>query len=342
MGGLSGTAMVNGLIPNYYPHWTGITEKVFMLKDFCTDPSSSCKAPLTKTTNGTMAGTITIPQGSYQLWDFANIGADAFFDIMVIDPTTGNPITFWVIDVDGNPVWPAGSYVPRSDLFLGAGARMQALVAFSKPGIYQLWHANVDTGPAGDANPSVLLGYVNVPPANAAVPAVDVLTPQPAKKWPRPTRAELRAGGQAYPQRSVVFSETPDGLTFFINGKTYDPSRIDTTIQFPSIEEWTITNTSGELHVFHIHQLDYLVEEINGVAQPDNGYQDTITVPYAVNGIPGSVKVLIPFTDPVIIGTFVYHCHILGHEDAGMLANICVEQNPGDCATAAPSAMKHH
>lgn len=91
------------------------------------------------------------------------------------------------------------------------------------------------------------------------------------------------------------------------------------------MEEWTIQNTAREAHVFHIHQLDFQVTEINGETQPFNGYNDVVTLPPAPsNTQPSVVKVLIPFTNPVIVGKFVYHCHIIQHEDQGMMSVIQV------------------
>ena len=54
--------------------------------------------------------------------------------------------------------------------------------------------------------------------------------------------------------------------------------------------------------------------------------------------MPGEVKVIIPFTDPIMVGRFVYHCHIVGHEDAGMMANLVVLA-PGQNAMA-PARMR--
>ena len=77
--------------------------------------------------------------------------------------------------------------------------------------------------------------------------------------------------------------------------------------------------------MFHIHQTDFQVTEIDGAAQPFTGYQDTVSLPFAEEegqARPGEVKVIIPFTNPVIVGEFVYHCHIVQHADQGMMANI--------------------
>src|SRR5262249_29888080 len=124
-------------------------------------------------------------------------------------------------------------------------------------------------------------------------------------------------------QRMIPFDDAGDNFT--INGQTYEDTRIDTVVTLGSTEEWTIENRSKELHVFHIHQTDFQVTEINGVPQPFTGYQDTVSLPFAKGkNRPGVVKVIIPFTNPVIVGNFVYHCHIVQHADQGMMANIQV------------------
>ncbi len=102
-----------------------------------------------------------------------------------------------------------------------------------------------------------------------------------------------------------------------------DPPAIET--QVGAVEDWTIENRSGETHAFHIHQIHFLVMEVNGKPVPDPELHDTITVPYwKGKGAFPSVKIRLDFRDPEIAGTFVYHCHILDHEDGGMMAKIRV------------------
>jgi suppressor of ftsI len=86
------------------------------------------------------------------------------------------------------------------------------------------------------------------------------------------------------------------------------------------------------VHAFHVHQTDFLVTEIDGRPQPAHGLHDTVNLPIARMGRPGRVKITIPFTDPHIVGKFVYHCHILEHEDGGMMATLQV--NPRSTAQA--------
>ena len=127
-------------------------------------------------------------------------------------------------------------------------------------------------------------------------------------------------------RRTITFIESADGNTFFIdsgNGaKQFDPNIVDSTIVQGTVEEWTLINATQELHTFHIHQTDFQVTEINGVPQPFLGHQDNVNLPYQgqETPAPGQVKVIIDFRNPIIVGKFVYHCHILEHEDGGMMA----------------------
>lgn len=120
-----------------------------------------------------------------------------------------------------------------------------------------------------------------------------------------PTVEDLRTQPIAN-RRTFVFSENPDTNQFYINGMQFDENRIDTTVYLGAVEEWTLQNVSNEAHVFHIHQLDFQVIEVNGKPVPLTGHQDVVNLP-----VQSEVKVLIPFTNPVIVGKSVYHCHIV-------------------------------
>jgi hypothetical protein len=84
-------------------------------------------------------------------------------------------------------------------------------------------------------------------------------------------------------------------------------------------EEWTVVNSDQQYHSVHLHQTAFLVTEVNGVCQHEDSLRDTFWVPPATDNGPGVLKVVIPFTDPVIVGRFVYHCHAVNHEDKGMM-----------------------
>jgi FtsP/CotA-like multicopper oxidase with cupredoxin domain len=107
-----------------------------------------------------------------------------------------------------------------------------------------------------------------------------------------------------------------------IDGRVMDEGRIDQTVRLGDTEEWTIVNTDQQYHSFHIHQTPFLVTKFNGVPHEDDSLRDTFSVPPATEIGPGSLTVVIPFTDPVIAGAFVYHCHAVDHEDKGMMGVI--------------------
>ena len=123
-------------------------------------------------------------------------------------------------------------------------------------------------------------------------------------------------------RRTFTFSRTPDKTAFLINGKTFDENRTDVAVKLGDTEEWTVRNEDSQYHDFHIHQTGFLVKEVNGEPVQFDGLRDTYSVPPARNGKPGEAKLLIPFTNPEIVGRFVFHCHVVKHEDKGMMMAI--------------------
>lgn len=90
-----------------------------------------------------------------------------------------------------------------------------------------------------------------------------------------------------------------------------------------TVEEWTIRNTAREDHTFHIHQVHFKVLKINDQSVDDPAVRDTVTLPYWKGTGPyPSVTIRLDFRDPTILGVFPFHCHILAHEDSGMMAKL--------------------
>jgi suppressor of ftsI len=117
--------------------------------------------------------------------------------------------------------------------------------------------------------------------------------------------------------RTTTFEEPGAPLFLAIDGKHFDPDRIDQTVKLGALEEWTIRNTSSHRHPFHIHVNDFQVVAVNGVPVEASSYMDTVDLP------PGSeTTIRMRFAD--FDGKFVYHCHILSHEDFGMMATVDV------------------
>ena len=106
------------------------------------------------------------------------------------------------------------------------------------------------------------------------------------------------------------------GMSFLINGKTFSMDRIDEVVEANATEIWTISNTSPMAHPFHAHAIQWQILDRNN--QPasgvDLGWKDTVLVQ------PGeSVRFIGRFDPAINSGKYMYHCHILEHEDAGMM-----------------------
>jgi plastocyanin len=241
--------------------------------------------------NGLLNPAIPIRPGETQRWRILNASANAFFNLTL----DGHQLHR--IELDGNPL-PHLETVERE--LLGPGERATVLVQRGPAGIYEL--RSEPWGELGQAQQGftvatlVVAGDEEEPATlpDALIPFRD-LSDAPIAR-----------------QRTITFQEQTVDPVFAIDGQGFDPDRVDQTVTLNTIEEWVIRNESPDWHPFHIHVNDFQVISING--QPVTPrYEDTIGIPPQ-----GEVVVRIPFLD--FTGKFVYHCHILVHEDFGMMA----------------------
>jgi FtsP/CotA-like multicopper oxidase with cupredoxin domain len=129
-----------------------------------------------------------------------------------------------------------------------------------------------------------------------------------------PALLETTEGGE--PQFVVTFTEDEHG--FYINGQKFEmdsPSML--TVDVGSLQHWRVVNATKEVHPFHIHQVHFLTYRVGKDSVKDPVWLDTVNVPYG-----SSVDLVMDFTDPIIRGVSLFHCHLLKHEDKGMMAKI--------------------
>lgn len=118
---------------------------------------------------------------------------------------------------------------------------------------------------------------------------------------------------------SRLFELTKDTVNgrsvWLINGKLYDPARIDVSPRLNAVEVWTLYNRSSEIHPIHIHDIEWQILDINGQSPGpgDSGWKDVFQVPAWKK-----LRVIGRFTDH--LGKYVMHCHKLEHEDHAMMA----------------------
>jgi suppressor of ftsI len=302
MGGLSGALVVEP------PADPGVAERLFVLKDMTFDDDTGDATiddelhGLVQSINGDLEATNTMRPGETQLWRFSNQSANRPFHIAL----TGH--RFRIVAEDGEAT--IGERVVDV-LDIMPSSRVEVLVEGGAPGRYDLISKGAMTGAGAARRLERVLGHLVIKGEASAAAAFLPITPPPSDL----REASIDA------RRVVVFTQTtttkPGDQIFYINRIVFDAARIDLRVPLGNVEEWTVRNDTDDLHVFHIHQLGFQVIEINGAAVAFTGRVDTIRVPER-----GEVKLRMAFTDPIIVGQFVFHCHVLRHEDRGMMAQI--------------------
>ena len=334
-GGAAGAIIVNG-IEKVKPQVAGLTERVFFIRQQFLTPLAWIPGPYQLTLNFQPATyplysspVIQMKPGEKQFWRVANASTQAFLSLSMLFGGKAQPLEIIALDgvpVTGDPMSTAISLPPagRAEFIVTAPAAGQ-------PATFVTNFFN--TGPVGNSNASQVLANIVTSTAGAERPAAVV----PASPETRVTqRFSGLAAIKPTTTRKLYFSEAALGtgppVNFFITVEGQQP-RMFTKDEPPAIvtkvgavEDWTIENHTSEEHAFHMHQIHFLVTAVNGVAVENPTMQDTYSVPYWTGSGPyPSITVRMDFRDPNIAGTFLYHCHVLDHEDAGMMAKIRVD-----------------
>jgi FtsP/CotA-like multicopper oxidase with cupredoxin domain len=283
---------------------------------------------------------IAMKPGERQLWRVLNASAITYLNLEVLFNRKPQPLG--LIALDGVPLnqnRALGDLVDwQTHLGVPPGARVEFIVQGPPSGVTGLLVTrSVDTGPGGENDPNRALASITA--SQDAPEPRSRLTPAPQPLPP----SSLTWLGDVAPVRTrkLYFSEkltdpnNPNSATEFyitVDGKrpaVFDPQSgvPDIVAQQGTVEDWIIENRSNELHAFHIHQLHFLLLDYMGKPVNEPFLRDTVNVPYYKDNmlVYPSVRLRMDFRDPNTIGTFIYHCHLLEHEDGGMMGLIRVE-----------------
>ena len=282
---------------------------------------------------------IKIKPGERQLWRIVNASAITYLNLQLV--TEGQPQALGVVALDGVPININGlgrGLVYQDHIGLPPGGRAEFIVTGPAEGVKaELLTRSVNTGAGGENDPfrplATIVSSKNAPEPHSKFSA----TPEPL------VRASTPWLGKALPayERRLYFTEKlqdpndPNSpTTFYITVEGQQPVAFDPNSTVPNIlvhqgdvEDWYIENRTQELHAFHIHQIHFMLLEWFGLPVNEPYLRDTINVPFwdgKTKKYP-SVKLRMDFRDPSIIGTFPYHCHLLEHEDGGMMGLVRVE-----------------
>jgi suppressor of ftsI len=328
--GMSGAIVVEG-IDRYVPEVPNMRERILVLRDLVL-PSDTAKRKTVMesvamqttqcgtapedperafTVNGILRPQIDIAPGERQFWRIVNASPDRYADLEL------DSESFEVVALDGMPFAyhnPSIRKRTMSHVLLPPAGRVEAIVTGPAADSHAALRSRCfDSGPDGDSNPAMVLA--------------DIVSAQPSKVQARPplggrpvyanfSPAVLQRVEASEPQFVVTFTEDKQG--FYINGQKFEMnSGPMLTVNVGSLQHWRVMNPTKEVHPFHIHQVHFLVYAVGENPVKDPAWVDTVNVPYG-----SSVDLVMDFTDPIIRGMSLFHCHLLSHEDKGMMAKI--------------------
>jgi len=334
--GLSGLLVVEGGAADL-PGVKGLRRRAFAIREGGLGPdlawaeyTSLTPATSSIYVNGQLNPRITMRPGETQFWQLGNIGVAAYYRIALDDHE------FTVVEEDGAMAWRTWT---ADTLFLPPGKRYGVLVtARRRTGTVQLRQLGHDQGK--DVWPQAPLVRVDI----NGEPASSVNVPEQIGDPPAWLKDDIAQRRVLTLNQAVV-----DGSSeFYIDGKLFDNLTFDDVIQVKlgSTEDWVIRNATSvssgaphnEQHPFHIHVNDFVVietgdwdpitnETSNRIRLNPRSYADTVNVPWN-----SYVRFRTNFAD--FVGRSVFHCHLLFHEDHGMMGVFDIVDSRGRGAGA--------
>jgi FtsP/CotA-like multicopper oxidase with cupredoxin domain len=273
--------------------------------------------------NGSTCARLPVPPGEQQLWHNGNFGSNTFVNLKL------EGMQWTLLAMDGNPL-PDTAMI--DSLYIPPGSRAEVIVTGPPRGNrVRLYSAPFLPGILRDTT-SITLGYLvgdgiaRAPRAVRGVAGVDASVLD--------TLAFLR---NARNVQTRTFNFDFVGNDAGIDSVVYKPTDLPVAIPWGTVQEWTLVNRTTALHTFHIHQTDFTIMSVNGEPMDERLLRDNIPLGVHRVGTDSRGKpiyqgdtVVVRFTfEPIAAGPFVFHCHVLMHEDEGMMKNVCV-YDPND------------
>jgi FtsP/CotA-like multicopper oxidase with cupredoxin domain len=336
LGGATGAIVVEG-IQNLVPAVAGLPTRILVVRDNTLAGTGGAGSPSKDLSLNYVAidspsetpAIIQTKAGEQQFWRVLNASADTPMDLQLVYDGVVQPLT--VVALDGVPTGSQdgggqGTAITKQDILLSPAGRAEFIMTGPTASVSNasLITLAVDTGASGASVPQRTLANIQLS-ATALAPVHSAVVGKAG-----PQRFAGLAAATPNTTRSLYFSESSPDFFITVNGATpavfnpNNPPAIVTTQG--SVEDWTVENRTTEVHDFHIHQIHFLLLQRDGVAvsSDDMQYLDTVHIPaWTGTGPYPNVTVRMDFRG-LDIGDFVYHCHILSHEDNGMMAIIRV------------------
>ena len=269
------------------------------------------------TANGQVNPSINLTQGGLLRLRILNASPSRFYRLALEDHT------FYHIATDGNSL---NEPVEVNELLLTPGQRADILVKGDKEsGQYRLLNLPYDRGSMGMMGGGMMGGRGMMSRNNREEPTAlgTVNYESTGNILTLPTKLnsiDLLPEPQTVRSFELNHGMSPGvGMAFLINGEYYQgKDRIHTQVKLNTVEDWELINTGVMDHPFHIHGNAFQVISRNGQPESLLAWRDTVLVQRGE-----TVRIRILFSD--FAGRTVYHCHVLDHEDLGMMGNLAIK-----------------
>ncbi len=320
-GGLAGLFIVRGELDEI-PELKAAKEEFLVLQDFALDndgrPMGSGHMSLMAgregdliTVNGQQNPNFNLPENGLLRLRILNASPSRFYRLALEDHA------FYQIATDGNSL---SEPIEVPELLLTPGQRADVLVKGNKKsGQYRLLNLPYDRGSMGMMGGG-MMGRRNNSDAPTALATVNYESA--VESLALPTKlASISALSEPQTVRRFELNHGMSpavGMAFLINGEPYSHDIIHTKVKLNTVEDWELINTGVMDHPFHIHGNAFQVIDRNGQPESLLAWRDTVLVKRGE-----TVRIRIPFKD--FAGKTVYHCHVLDHEDLGMMGNLMIE-----------------
>ncbi len=286
--------------------------------------------------------------------------ADGVARLRLINASNARYYRLVLPDANVTVIGTDGAYVARpyraTELLLAPGERYDVVAQFAKAGLFNLTALPYNRAPedmedmvmerpetddmAAEKDPGGMdmggvnmggmdMGEMDMSGSEGTSASTGVAEPTPLMGLSVAAPGAFRVPGDLSPikplglqdastYRRIVLTEDMAELEFYIDGRMFDVDRVDFAPQLGTVEHWEIVNETGVDHPMHLHVFPFQVYARRGVREERLAFKDVVNVPAGE-----SVDILVPFGD--FGGRTVLHCHIVEHEDLGMMSIVEVK-----------------
>ena len=306
--GMAGVVIIEGDFDDI-PEIAAAAEHVLMLNEVLFDYRGTIETydtvwpeavPRFLSVNGQREPVVRMRPGEVQRWRIVHAGHEDNFNLAL------DKHALHAIALDGI----RRPEIDRVDnLLMAPGQRADVLVKAGSPGTYVLRAVANDQGYPSPVGPFAQV-VVEGDPRDMPLPSALGKAPLAAIRDEEVTNTRRITLTVDQPENPPAANYQE--FAYLICGRRFDPARVDQRIPLGAVEEWTVVNEHDNDHIFHIHTNPFQMVAVNGEELARKDWRDTVVVPRN-----GSVTFRTRFLD--FTGRFVHHCHMMNHEELGMM-----------------------